>query len=517
MKFTKQKAPTRIPVPTPLPTHSPVAPKQKLLGSLSFRIMLTFVGLISAVLTVVIFLIGLTLRLYLTDEVDRSLISSGRIIASQTVDRIVNDSEVQVIPSDFYFYINLTYRTPIEVIHSQVDAAYGTPAESAAMLRTPAAAASVPFTMRGTKDGVLWRGIVVPLKSDASGESAGNVLIALPLASVMQAVSSLVQVMIALAIIIVLIGAFLSYIVVQRALRGVRTIERVTHQVAAGEISSRVPPIPPSTEVGALADSINTMLANIEYAFGVQHASEQRMRQFVSDASHELRTPLATVRGYAELYRMGGVPENQVNHAFERIESEATRMGNLVEDLLKLARLDEGRGLTYTEVDLTNAAFDAVDDFHARAPERHATVIALDGGAPQPLSVMADSDKVEQVLANLLANVLTHTPTEAAVEVAVGVRPEAPNEAVVEVRDHGPGIKAADRKRIFERFYRTDASRSRDTGGTGLGLSIVAATLAAHGGTARVSQTPGGGLTVSLTFPNVITKRIKGDIVTPHD
>ncbi|MCI6574682.1 MAG: HAMP domain-containing sensor histidine kinase [Actinomycetaceae bacterium] len=464
-------------------------------------------ALLSVVLTAVIVLIGFTLRLYLTDEVDRSLISSGRIIASQTLDKIVNNSEVQVIPSDFYLYIDLAYHAPIETIHAQVDATYGRPMKPAAMLQTEAASTGSPFTMKGTKDGVLWRGIIVPLKSDTSGETAGSVLIALPLFSVMQAVSSLVQMMIALSILIILIGAFLSYIMVQRALRGVRSIERVTHQVAAGNISSRVPPIPPSTEVGALADSINTMLASIEYAFGVQQASEQRMRQFVSDASHELRTPLATVRGYAELYRMGGVPSDQVDHAFERIESEANRMGNLVEDLLKLARLDEGRGLTYTEVDLTSAALNAVDDFHARAPERQATVIALDGSTPKPVMVMADSDKVAQVLANLLANVLTHTPSDAAVEVAVGLNPQAPQEAIVEVRDHGPGVKDSDRSHIFERFYRTDSSRSRNTGGTGLGLSIVAATLAAHGGTARVSPTPGGGLTVSLTFPTAIAKR----------
>ncbi|MDD7465718.1 MAG: HAMP domain-containing sensor histidine kinase [Actinomycetaceae bacterium] len=507
MKFSKQKTPTRIPVPATEPAPVDAEPKQKLRGSLSFRIMLAFAALLSVVLTAVIFLIGLTLRLYLTDEVDRSLISSGRIIASQTLDKLINDSEVQVIPSDFYLYIDLDYRAPIETIHSQVEAVYGQPMNPAAMLHTKAANTGVPFNMQGTKDGVLWRGIIVPLKSDTSGEPAGNVLIALPLFSVMQAVSSLVQVMIALSILIVLIGAFLSYIMVQRALRGVRAIERVTHQVAAGNISSRVPDIPPSTEVGALADSINAMLANIEYAFGVQQASEQRMRQFVSDASHELRTPLATVRGYAELYRMGGVPADQMDHAFERIESEANRMGNLVEDLLKLARLDEGRGLTYTEVDLTSAAFNAVDDFHARAPERQAAVIGLDGNAPTPVMVMADSDKVAQVLANLLANVLTHTPADAAVEVAVGFNPQAPTEAIVEVRDHGPGIKDADRQHIFERFYRTDSSRSRNTGGTGLGLSIVAATLAAHGGTARVKPTPGGGLTVILTFPHAIATR----------
>lgn len=177
MKFSKQKTPTRIPVPEPNLTLPPVQPKQKLLGSLSFRIMLAFVALLSVVLTAVIVLIGFTLRLYLTDEVDRSLISSGRIIASQTLDKIVNNSEVQVIPSDFYLYIDLAYHAPIETIHAQVDATYGRPMKPAAMLQTEAASTGSPFTMKGTKDGVLWRGIIVPLKSDTSGETAGSVLI----------------------------------------------------------------------------------------------------------------------------------------------------------------------------------------------------------------------------------------------------------------------------------------------------------------------------------------------------
>lgn len=418
----------------------------------------------------------------------------------------MNGSELQVFPSDFYFYIELDYASPIEVINPGTKRYYGTPAHPSELLANPDVLTAAPFSTAGTADSAAWRAIVVPMQENASGKSVGTVLIALPLAMRDRAVMNMQRVMVALALVIVLIGGFLAYLIVQRSLRGVRAIERVTQQVATGNLASRVPELPAGTEVGALADSINVMLANIEHAFAVQSESEHRMRQFVSDASHELRTPLATVRGYAELYRMGGVPAEQVDHAFARIESESTRMGNLVEDLLKLARLDEGGNLVYSQVDLTTAAIDAIDDVHARAPERYATVIALDGTAPQPVLVMADKDKVEQVLANLLTNVLTHTPSDTGVEIAVGISPEAANQAIVQVRDHGPGIKAAERKNVFKRFYRTDASRSRDTGGTGLGLAIVAATMAAHGGTARVSETPGGGLTVTLTFPNAITK-----------
>ena len=512
---SKAASATPIPKPTPSPPANPgpaLAPgviptsEPKLFGSLSLRIMMAFVALIGAMLMIVIGLVSLTLRLYLTDEVDRSLISSGRIIATQTVDRIVNGSQVQVIPSDFYFYIDLNYTSPIEVEHTNTQHLYGTPKDAAELISSPNTAEVEPFTAPGTFDGASWRAIVVPLQSGLTGESSGTVLIALPLVTVDRAVENLERVMVAIGLIIILLGGFVAYVMVQRSLRGVRSIEKVTKQVAAGNLASRVPPLPPTTEVGALAESINAMLAAIEHAFAVQQESEHRMHQFVSDASHELRTPLATVRGYAELYRMGGVPSEEVPHAFERIESESTRMGNLVEDLLKLARLDEGKNISYSQVDLAAAAADAVADVHARAPQRQASVIALDGGTPKQVLVMADKDKVEQVLANLLTNVLTHTPSDTAVEVAVGLNPRVAGEAIVEVRDHGPGIKASERKSVFKRFYRTDSSRSRNTGGTGLGLAIVAATLAAHGGTARLSETPGGGLTVTLTFPNAVAR-----------
>ena len=247
-----------------------------------------------------------------------------------------------------------------------------------------------------------------------------------------------------------------------------------------------------------LADSINVMLSQIEQAFDVKERSEAKMRQFVSDASHELRTPLATVRGYAELYRIGGVKEGDVPQTMDRIESEAHRMGGLVEDLLQLARLDEGRPLTFADVCVTELCMNAVMDFRVRAGDRTVAVTGLDGPAAPEVTVTADEDKVTQVVTNLLSNVLTHTPTGTPVEVAIGRRG---GEAVIEVRDHGPGVRPEDAEHLFERFYRADYSRSRASGGSGLGLAIVASVVAAHGGTARVAETPGGGLTVRLTFP----------------
>ena len=476
-------------------------PKIPLMGSLSLRLIMSFVALFWIALAIITLIISFTLKIYLTNEVDKSLISSGQIIANQTVDQLVNGSEVQVLPSDFFLYVHFTGRDGVQVSSPDITRSSGTPRNAEQLSQT---IINEPITVLGTEKDINWRVINVTLADQVTDRPVGSVLIALPLASVSYTVTNLAQVMLALGALMSIVGAILAYWMVQRTLRGVRTIESVAHRVAAGDLSSRVPSRHPNTEVGALAESINIMLSNIEDAFALQQASEQRMRQFVSDASHELRTPLATVRGYAELYRMGGVPQNQIDHAFERIESEGNRMGNLVEDLLKLARLDEKRDLTFTQVDLTESALNAIEDYHVRAPEREAHVIALDGSRPNSVKVMADQDKVTQVITNLLTNVLTHTPTNAAVEIAVGVDPSNPTQAIVEVRDHGPGIKKADQTRIFERFYRTDSSRSRDTGGTGLGLSIVAATLEAHGGVARAYETPGGGLTVRLTFPHVV-------------
>ena len=173
-------------------------------------------------------------------------------------------------------------------------------------------------------------------------------------------------------------------------------------------------------------------------------------------------------------------------------------MGGLVEDLLQLARLDEGRPLTFADVCVTELCMNAVMDFRVRAGDRTVAVTGLDGPAAPEVMVTADEDKVTQVVTNLLSNVLTHTPTGTPVEVAIGRRG---GEAVIEVRDHGPGVRPEDAEHLFERFYRADYSRSRASGGSGLGLAIVASVMAAHGGTARVAETPGGGLTVRLTFP----------------
>jgi two-component system OmpR family sensor kinase len=246
------------------------------------------------------------------------------------------------------------------------------------------------------------------------------------------------------------------------------------------------------------------MLAHIETAFAARMASEARMRRFAADASHELRTPLVTIRGFSELYRHGALstPED-VATAMGRIESEAKRMGAMVEDLLLLARIDEQRPLQQKPADLLLLANDAVVDTQATDRSRTITLTGLDGGAPAAAPVLGDEAKLRQVVSNLVGNALRYTPEGTPVEIGVGVRtaPDGTRQSVIEVRDHGPGVPDDEAARIFERFYRADTSRTRETGGTGLGLAIVAAIVGSHSGSVRVGKTDGGGATLVVSIP----------------
>jgi len=277
---------------------------------------------------------------------------------------------------------------------------------------------------------------------------------------------------------------------------GVRPIQQMTataSAIAGGDLSLRVPPAEPGTEAGELSSALNGMLGHIEAAFDERAAADARLRQFVADASHELRTPVTTIRGYAELYRTGALEDRPaLDDAMTRTEAEAVRMGTLVEDMLQLARLDQGRPLERAPVDLARLGADAVADARAVAPDRR-----IELHAPDAAVVVGDEARLRQVAANLVGNALAHAP---GAEVAVSVRPEG-DEVVLEVRDDGPGMTEGDAARAFERFYRADASRSRHQGGSGLGLAIVDATVRAHGGTASITSTPGAGTTVTVRLP----------------
>jgi two-component system OmpR family sensor kinase len=288
--------------------------------------------------------------------------------------------------------------------------------------------------------------------------------------------------------------ALLALWLVRSGLRPLESMAATADAIAEGDLSRRIEHEDHKTEVGRLGVALNAMLGQIEAAFSQRAASENRLRRFVADASHELRTPLTSIRGYAELFRRGAAnrPED-LEKAMRRIEEEATRMGVLVDDLLLLARLDQGRPMDRRPVDLVKVARDAVDDAIAVEPDR-----PIQYDADGPAVVFGDEGRLRQVAANLLANARVHTPRDTPVRVHVSV---VEGSAVLQVGDEGPGLTEEAANRVFERFYRTDPSRARNQGGAGLGLSIVAAIAEAHGGRATVKSAPGEGAVFSVFLP----------------
>jgi two-component system OmpR family sensor kinase len=305
--------------------------------------------------------------------------------------------------------------------------------------------------------------------------------------------------LVGLAVLILLV--VIGWLLVRRNLRPLERMTATAEQISTGDLSQRVGMPDDGSEVGKLGHAFDAMLDQIESAFASQQqalrakeASEQMLRQFVADASHELRTPLTTVRGYADLHRAGGLEQPaELERAMDRIGSESKRMSVLVEDLLLLARLDQGRPLRQDPVGLSALASDAVDDLRAVDPDRPVSATV----APD-VTVDGDEDRLRQLVGNLLANVRVHTPPDSPVEVSLTADGQS---AVLAVADHGPGIDPAQVGHVFDRFYRADAGRTRDRGGSGLGLAIAASIAAAHGGTLQHSGTPGGGATFTLTLP----------------
>jgi len=356
-----------------------------------------------------------------------------------------------------------------------------------------------PFQVRGT-DGENWRVVAVTVQN---GQSTAVVVIGLPLESVDDVLKHATLVVTGVGLLTLLLASLIASWTVSRAFRPLARVEKTAAAIAAGDLSRRVEVENPTTELGRLSSSLNAMLAHIETAFAARTASEARMRRFAADASHELRTPLVTIRGFSELYRHGALAtDDDVATAMNRIESEAKRMGSMVEDLLLLARLDEQRPLQQKPVDLQLIAHDAVVDTQASDRSRVITLTGLDGGTAAPAPVLGDEAKLRQVVGNLVGNALRYTPEGSPIELAVGVRVNDGEErSVIEVRDHGPGISEDDAAKVFERFYRADTSRTRETGGSGLGLAIVAAIVGSHGGSVRVDKTDGGGATLVVSLP----------------
>lgn len=401
-----------------------------------------------------------------------------------------------------------------------------------------------------------WRVVALPWSEKTKTgqvKDSGVVFIGLSLSDQIDTSNTLTRFCAMVGIAVVLIGAILGTIVVQSTLAPLKRIEKTAAKIAAGDLSQRVPDLPENTEVGSLSMSLNTMLTRIEESFHAQEETTEKMKRFVSDASHELRTPLAAIHGYAELYKMQrdmpGALE-RADESIEHIEASSERMTVLVEDLLSLARLDEGRGIDITQqVKLTSVVNDAADDLHALDPDRgitcgqvvlqagsdmeHPSRLAFQPGTMPDITLTGDASRLRQVVTNIVGNIHRYTPADSPVEVSMGVLPASispeslsrmpsneqslhhfieaievgqsmqvgMNYAIVRFSDHGPGVPADARSKIFERFYTADPSRARQKGGTGLGMAIAQSVVKAHHGFICASGSDGTGLTLTVVLP----------------
>ena len=348
-------------------------------------------------------------------------------------------------------------------------------------------------------DGTDWRAVASPVM--VGGQPSGTLLIAVSTAPINLMVAQYVIIFTCFGIAVILLGAALTRLLVTTTFLPLAEVEKTALEISRGDYSKRIMVSSPHTEVGHLGESLNAMLDRLDGSLEDRAHTIEQMRRFIGDASHELRTPLVSVRGYAELYRMGALQEReQVAQAMERIEKEAIRMTSLVEDLLALARLDERRPLELAALPLNKLASDAALDARAQAPDRVVSVIE-DPLAP---AVVGDEHKVRQLMTNLIGNAMRHTPEGSPIEIAVSSLlpdPDGRQYARFEIIDHGEGVPEQIREKIFGRFWRADTSRNRETGGSGLGLAIVKSIVDAHRGHVSIHETPGGGATFRVDLP----------------
>lgn len=456
------------------------------------------IRLVAILLTLLLLTVSLTtaataflLKRDLTERIDAELQAATRPIVSQALRDLVVTGSVR-IPTGYSLIIMTPEGEPLMTVDSTVVGS--SPDVAPIRLDDPRVATGQPFTVHSEPGQTSWRLLAGKLSDDR-----GTFALGLPLTSVNATVQRMIAMSSLLGLAAIVTAAATGFYAVRRAFRPLRVIEDTAGAIADGDLTQRIPTHAAEDEVASLSRSLNAMLTQIESSFEARERSEDRMRQFVADASHELRTPLATVRGYAELYRQGAIPtEDALDTAMGRIESEAARMSGLVEDLLTLARLDETPDLAVAPLDLTVLAADAVADAQVREPDRSITLQAVEGRLG-PVHALADESALRQVLVNLLGNAVRHTPAGSPIEVAVG---HLGDMAVLEVRDHGPGIPRAEAGKVFQRFYRSDPSRGRTGGGgNGLGLAIVSALITHQGGRVGVTETPGGGATFVAQLP----------------
>ena len=500
------------------------------------------------------------LRTYLLADADTKMTKYAQAVPGYTK---TGAKTCDVLPGINDYYLAVLDTNGDELCNNRA-LTHSTPNMPPMPFNTVIKVGGVPFTVWDKEHDDQWRVVAVPRNIVDSADYV-TVVVAVDLVSSDRLINQFLVIFLGFGLAVIVLGAALTRLLVTSTFAPLREVEATAAAIADGDFSQRLQGATPNTEVGRLNRSLNTMLSRIDRAFSDRARTIDQMRRFVGDASHELRTPLVSVRGYAELYRMGALqkPED-VAQAMERIEKEAIRMGELVSDLLELARIDEAKPLQLGPVDLVPIAHDAALDAMASAPKRTVSVIVANSSSPpatdappvavtpgnpapsagapaatgpirfagaqlarlrrrqargeltitmpievaplvvdadeQPAIVLAEENKIRQVVTNLIGNAMRFTPDDSPLELIVSVD-RVHRVGVLEVVDHGEGIPPQIREKIFQRFWRADSSRTRETGGSGLGLAIVSGIIASHRGEVTVRETPGGGATFRVSVP----------------
>jgi two-component system OmpR family sensor kinase len=451
------------------------------------------------------------LRAYLQQNTDNLLSATASILAQQNPAEIESRLTAKRLtlprlPSDYL----------ISVLDARGETVYQIMASEASDMKLPDldlldlnfvfAAAGVPFDL--DQYGALgevtidehdsWRVVAQPFR-----DFEGSVAVALPNSTNLELLRQYRAIGGGFGFLLLGLSGLSIWLTIAQALRPLREVERTAKLVASGDLSQRLIERPGKTEIARLNRSLNTMLDSLEDSVSSRNKTLGQMRRFVADASHELRTPLVSVRGYAELYRKGALKKkSEVQEAMLKIESEAIRMSSLVESLLTLARLDENQQLDAKKVDMIELIQSVVKSGSSGDKKVTFTVLTLSGAKlPKDEKIYAEINEgqIRQVLVNLIENAKRFSSTKSSIEIGIGQKTE--DEVIFEVIDHGEGIPKQLRDKIFERFYRADNSRNRETGGTGLGLAIVKEIVLLHKGRIEVRDTPQGGATFRVKLP----------------
>ncbi|MFE9256097.1 ATP-binding protein [Streptomyces sp. NPDC006879] len=497
--------------------------------SLRSRLLCLSIALVAVGLLAASVIVSTVLRGYLEDRIDNRLAATAQIAA-----RLAPPADTGVPQTvaglGFFGHTTVTYADAAGQDRREYRAGTALPGGGP---RLPVldhdavlARQGQPFTVPAQQDhGQRWRVITLPLaeqRISPTGEAAptedpgerGSVTVAVSLDEVDSTVAKTRRTSLTAGAVLLAALTVAGWFAVRSGLRPLTRIEETTTEIAAGDFSRRVPELAgPGTEVGRLTGCLNQMLTEIDTAFRARADAELRMRHFFADASHELRTPLVGIKGYADLYRMGALPTREdIDHTMRRISGEAERLADLVEDMLLLSRLDADAHrpvpgthedlafpLDLAPMDLRTLAADALHDVRALDPTRPVTLTGLGGGRPGTAPALADEARLRQVVTNLVGNAVTHSPPGTPVRIGVGT---LDGHAVLEVADQGPGLHPEEADRVFERFYRTDGSRSRAAGGgSGLGLAIALSLVTAHGGRLDLDTAPGRGCTFKIVLP----------------